>query len=434
MKISEAVIICGGEGSRLRENGVTTPKSLLRMGNKSIIDIQIEELLKIGIMKIHLALGKGGKEIESHIRQSNYFSNAIFEFHNTRNLLGTGGSLVNIHESLSNCFLVIYGDVLFEIDWEKIIYSLNEFDFCILTRRSDHPEDSDLLEIDYQGRVIDFHAKPHSQKLRSQNIACTGLFVLRKTALIYLYEIFKEQAFHLDRQGVPRLIESKLVVARRPITGYVKDVGTIERLKKAEVEWTNRSSIKKEIPAVFLDRDGTLNELAGYISTEDELKIFPDVPEGIKCLRESGYMIFVVTNQPVVARGMASERVINLIHYKLEDHLKRVNGSWIDEILYCPHHPDAGFVGEIAELKVSCTCRKPKADLVERALAQYPINRRESWVVGDSWRDYELAKNSSMRFCGVRNADLKTQGHLFFRDLIDFGYFLKDQKAQHDNY
>jgi histidinol-phosphate phosphatase family protein len=131
-------------------------------------------------------------------------------------------------------------------------------------------------------------------------------------------------------------------------------------------------------PCVFLDRDGTICVDKVHLSDPDGLELFPGVTEGIRELKEAGFLIIVVTNQSGVGRGYFDLKTLKKIHERLEDILRKER-SEIDDIFACPHHPDD-----------NCECRKPKTGLVNKALEKYEINRDESFIIGDTDADIEL--------------------------------------------
>jgi D-glycero-D-manno-heptose 1,7-bisphosphate phosphatase len=110
-------------------------------------------------------------------------------------------------------------------------------------------------------------------------------------------------------------------------------------------------------------------------------------------VNDLGYLAIVITNQPVIARGEATEQELDAIHAKLEMELGK-KGAYIDGLFYCHHHPDSGFAGERAELKIKCGCRKPAPGLILEAANKYNIDLVESWMIGDSITDMECGKNA----------------------------------------
>ena len=157
-----------------------------------------------------------------------------------------------------------------------------------------------------------------------------------------------------------------------------------------------RGLLKTPVPAVFLDRDGTLIPDPGYISTPDQVELFPKVGDAIRRINQSGYLSVLVTNQSVVARGDIDEGGLKLIHDRLEQLLGREHAH-LDAIYYCPHHPDVGIPGENLKYKIACTCRKPGLGMIERAVADMNIDLAQSWMVGDTSTDIEMARRAGIR-------------------------------------
>jgi len=154
-------------------------------------------------------------------------------------------------------------------------------------------------------------------------------------------------------------------------------------------------------PAVILDRDGTINVDAGHIARPEGFSLLAGAAEAVRRLNRSEYLTAVVTNQPVIARGEATEEGVRRIHNRMETLLGRA-GAYVDAIYYCPHHPDAGFPGERPDLKIHCDCRKPGTAMIDRAIGELGLSRRESWFVGDSTADVEAAHRSGLRSILVR--------------------------------
>ncbi|SDX74664.1 D-glycero-D-manno-heptose 1,7-bisphosphate phosphatase [Acetomicrobium thermoterrenum DSM 13490] len=144
--------------------------------------------------------------------------------------------------------------------------------------------------------------------------------------------------------------------------------------------------------AVFLDRDGTLIEDVGYLSSISQIKVLPRVVDGLKLLKSMGYLLIVVTNQSGVARGFFSEDFVQNVHDIL-GRLFKDNGVAIDAFYYCPHHPTEGF----PPYNVNCDCRKPKTGMIKRAICEYDIDISNSWVIGDSLVDVQLARNAGCK-------------------------------------
>src|SRR5574341_911300 len=134
--------------------------------------------------------------------------------------------------------------------------------------------------------------------------------------------------------------------------------------------------------AIFLDRDGTINEEAGYIAAPGQFRLFGFATEAVRLINQAGWRAIVVTNQSGVARGHFTEEFLRQIHELMEDSL-RAQDARLDAIYSCVHHPDFGHP------PLRCDCRKPRPGLIERAAKDFDLDLGECFVVGDRYRDVE---------------------------------------------
>ena len=160
---------------------------------------------------------------------------------------------------------------------------------------------------------------------------------------------------------------------------------------------------------MFLDRDGVINRYNGFVRTPDELELLPEAAEGLRRLNSSAYLTIVVSNQPVVARGETSEAELATIFNKMKTLLGR-EGAFVDDVFYCPHHPDSGFPGEVKELKIDCDCRKPKTGMLRRAAERYHLDLSACYLVGDTTGDIQCGKNAGVRTVLVKTGEAGRDG------------------------
>jgi D-glycero-D-manno-heptose 1,7-bisphosphate phosphatase len=144
--------------------------------------------------------------------------------------------------------------------------------------------------------------------------------------------------------------------------------------------------------AIFIDRDGTLNEDIGYVSTPDELVLYPWAAEAVRLVNEFGLLSVVITNQSGIARGMYTEETLGSIHLRMIEQLEG-QGARIDAVYYCPHHPEVGDV----RYRIACDCRKPRIGMLDRAARDHNIDLARSYVIGDKASDINLARNAGAR-------------------------------------
>jgi D-glycero-D-manno-heptose 1,7-bisphosphate phosphatase len=150
-------------------------------------------------------------------------------------------------------------------------------------------------------------------------------------------------------------------------------------------------------PAVFIDRDGTILDELGYVVPGSEIKIYSFSAPAIVKLTEAGFPVVVITNQGGIALGMYDHAFVDQTHADLAATLAKA-GANITAWYYCPHHPE----GKVAEFTQKCECRKPGTLMLENAARELGIDLKRSWVVGDQWRDIELARRAGARGILVR--------------------------------
>jgi D-glycero-D-manno-heptose 1,7-bisphosphate phosphatase len=172
-------------------------------------------------------------------------------------------------------------------------------------------------------------------------------------------------------------------------------------------------SAMKKNSAVFMDRDGTINEEVGYLSRLEELRLFPATFDAIRMINESGMKAVVVTNQSGIARGFFKEDFLETVHGRINELLGEVEAH-IDRFYYCPHHPIHGK----EPFKMTCECRKPKPGLLLQAAEELDIDLSQSYVIGDMPKDMEAGHNA-----GVKKAILVKTGYgenVVRADMADF--------------
>jgi len=145
-------------------------------------------------------------------------------------------------------------------------------------------------------------------------------------------------------------------------------------------------------PAVFMDRDGTINEQMGYINHISRFVVLPGTAEAIRLLNKTGFLAIIVTNQSGVARGYFPIELVDEVHNHLR-HVLQKEDAVIDDILFCPHYPK----GKVEEYDLGCNCRKPKPGLIQKACRKFDIDMDRSYVIGDRVSDIELAERCRLK-------------------------------------
>lgn len=400
MKINQVVILAGGKGTRLKEVLKDKPKPLVEIDGKPLLEIQIEKLKKFGYKNFLVLVNHLGETILDFCNSKNNFDvnlKVIFE----EKPLGTAGAVINVVDQLEENFLVVYGDTYFEIDFNKFEsfhFSKSNSSATLFVHPNNHPNDSDLVELTAEDEVVAFHKYPHNEEVYYQNMVNAALYVINKNILKAW--VNSDVLLDFGKDIFPEIIKNKFKVFGYLSTDYIKDCGTPNRLEKVQKDIVkkhlNGNFLEKKQKAVFLDRDGTINELNGHIKNKNEFTLIPKVEKAIKIFNELNYKVFIITNQPVLARGEAKIEDLIEIHKKLEWQLG-FEGAYVDKIYFCPHHPDKGFEGENVALKIDCNCRKPKSGMVDKAVEQFNIDLSQSWFIGDTTSDIETANNLKMK-------------------------------------
>lgn len=424
--IKQAVILAGGNGSRLKSLNLGVPKILIDLNGKKLLDVQFEELRKGGITKILLLLGKESDQISNYLKNTKW--EKIFEItsviENTE--LGTGGALVNALKELDSKFILICGDIYITNVIPQLLREINKEPNIILTRSSDHIFDSNLLTIDINKKVYKLFLRPHKNSSYLRNRAFTGIYVLSKETIAFLSEYFVNQKFDFDSLGIPFSINRGLDFFAVTATGIIKDIGTPERLYEV-LEITKSKVVNEKVQTIFLDRDGVINHEKDYVLTPTQFEIIPGVPQAIKAFKEYGYKVIIVTNQPVIARGDITFEQLEDIHARLDTALADID-TYIDDYYICPHHPDKGFEGEIIELKIDCSCRKPKPGLLLSAIKKYNVDCKKSLMIGNSDSDYLASISAGISYIGIGNTYRNPKNYPSFNSIEQCLKFVKGIK------
>jgi D,D-heptose 1,7-bisphosphate phosphatase len=384
----QLVILAGGKGARMGALTERLPKPMLPLAGKPILEHQVELARRYGAREIILLTGHLGQVIED------YFGDGAdrgvpIRCHRESQPLGTAGAIKRIETWIHGDFLVFYGDILVDMDLERLadFHAAKAPLATLVVHPNGHPQDSDLLEIDAQGRVTAFHPKPREAGRCFHNLVNAALYVISPRLLRH---VAAGQFSDLGRDVFPQIVQAGQAVYGYNTPEYLVDIGTLDRLQKVEadvrsgkVTRLNRAHPRR---AVFLDRDGVLNLDMDHVRSPDQLRLLPGAAEAVRRINASEYLVVVVTNQPAIAKGFISECDLDRIHAKLETLLGE-EGAYLDRIYYCPHHPDKGFAGERPEYKVICDCRKPAPGMLVRAAVELNIDLGGSFMVGDRTTD-----------------------------------------------
>ena len=390
----KVVIMAGGRGTRISSVASDIPKPMIKIDGKPVLEHEILNLREQGFTDIILTVGHLGNIITDYFGDGSKFGVNI-EYYIEETPLGNAGALFKIRDKLTDDFLLLNADAVFDIDFRRFVefHKSHGGLVTLFTHPNSHPYDSGIVIADGNGVVLQWLAKEDDRPDYYKNRVNAGLHVISPKVLDI--DISTEKV-DLDRQVLKPLAGTgKMYVYDSP--EYVKDTGTPDRYESVCRDFSEGKvkarNLHNKQKAVFLDRDGVINKYVGFLRNIDDFELLDGVSKAIRKINESGYLAIVVTNQPVIARGEVSFAELTEIHNKMETLLGE-DGAYLDAIYFCPHHPDKGFDGEIPELKFDCDCRKPKPGMLIKAAKEFNIDLTKSWMVGDSDSDIMAGKNA----------------------------------------
>lgn len=394
----QAVIMAGGKGTRLLPvTNDKIPKPMAHVAGKPILQWQVEFLRNEGIVDILIVIGHLGEKIREFFGDGSRLGIHISYYHETQPL-GTAGALERLENQLAENFFLILGDIIFNIDISRMMlfHCQKHAIATLFVHPNTHPYDSDLIIKDSESRIVGFLHKNEIRKGWYDNCVNAGFYILNRDICKH---VPADEKVDLEKDIFGPIVNKKGDIYAYSSPEYIKDVGTLDRITAAEEELirgiVNQRSLKRLQKCVFLDRDGTLNCHRGLISKPEQIELERTVIEAIKKINQSGWLAIVITNQPVIARGLCNICDVEQIHNKLKTLLGE-HGAFLDDMLFCPHHPDKGYPEENPSYKIKCGCRKPSTGLIDKCVMQYHIDINTSWIVGDTTVDIQTGINAGL--------------------------------------
>lgn len=407
----KTIIMAGGRGTRIQSIAPNIPKPMISIDGIPVLEREIISLAAQGLIDIIITVSYMSSVITDYFGNGSKYGVDI-QYYNEEIPLGNAGALFKLRDCLTDPFLLVNADSIFDIDFNRMMqfHQGHNALITLFTHPNSHPYDSGLVFADRDGSVKRWLSKEDDRPVYYKNRVNAGVHIISPKALDMVNidsdligtidkSTGKTIKVDLDRQILkPFAGTGKMFCYDSP--EYVKDMGTPERFCQVEADFRAGRAAAKNFAnkqkAVFLDRDGTINIYKGFLRDVDDFELIPGVAGAIKKINESGYLVIVVTNQPVIARGEVTVEQLEEIHNKMET-LLGFEGAYIDGLYYCPHHPHKGYEGEVPELKVDCECRKPKPGMLLKAADDFNINLNESYMVGDGEIDVKAGKNAGCK-------------------------------------
>lgn len=387
--LSQAVILAGGRGTRLGALAETVPKPLLEVAGRPFLDYLLWNLKRSGLRRVLFLLGYRAEQATAHLGDGHRYGMS-FSYSVETKPLGTGGGLRAALDQLDECFLLLNGDTLFDINYWDLAASLTHGTLASVGLRA-VADASRYARVVLRGERVTLVAE---KAAAGPGLINGGVYAFRRSAVAQL----AEGPSSLEQKLLPDLAAAGQLGGRR-YRGFFLDIGVPTSFAAAQRQLPSWQ-VK---PAVLFDRDGVLNVDRGYVHSSNTFSWTPGAVQAIKWLNDRGYLVLVVTNQAGIARGYYSERRFERLCTWMNLQL-RACGAHIDAFYYCPHHPTDG----IGSYRRSCDCRKPQPGLVVRALDEWQVDRSRSVLIGDQLWDLQAAQAAGLRGVRYRAGDLLT--------------------------
>ena len=372
--INQAVVLCGGLGSRLGNITKKTPKPLIKIGGKPFLNYIIERLVRIRIKKILLLCCYKNEEFFRKYHKKIINKNTYITCIKEKKLLGTGGALINAKKKLDDVFYLLNGDTFFDGDLFQLAeeFNQNKYD-AILSSKKTFNDRYGIINIK-KNKVIEFKDSS-SKNISNINV---GTYILKKKIINKL----SKKKISLEKEIFPKLAKKGKIQAINYNKNLFLDIGIKSDLKKANLILPNL-----RYPAVFLDRDGVINKDLGYVYKKINFQFTRNIFEAIKFFNRKNYLVFIVTNQSGIGRGYYKEEDLEKLHLWMIKEFQK-NFIQIDDIFYSPYFK---LNKKYSSLYFK-NLRKPNTGMFNLAKKKWPVDKKRLVMIGDKKLDYQFGK------------------------------------------
>lgn len=398
----KVMILAAGFGTRMSSLTQDVPKIMLPVeDSKPLLEHTICLLRNQGFRKFIVNLHYLPEKIINYFKDGKGFGVEIIYSDESQQLLETAGAIKKAENFLSDDFILIYGDQLHFFDFRPALefHRRNKALATIILKRSDLPQNGDLVEIDHKTKKINkWHPRPHKFHDFSNDLFLnSGLYVLSKEILNY---IPPGSPSKLDIEIFPNLVKQGKAVYGFFAEQDILDIGTPEKYEIAKQWYKKNKPLFYKNKAVFLDRDGIINKAlprGEYLTELEQFELQDGIAGLIRHFKGLGYLIITITNQAQIAKGMLPLEKLKKIHDHMLEQLTAANAK-IDKIYYCPHQNSD-----------NCECRKPNIGLLLKAIDEFSIDPSSSFFIGDSDKDINAGFTIGCKTIFLRNEHNKEE-------------------------
>lgn len=383
MKIEQAVILCGGLGTRLGELTARTPKPLLPVAGAPFLEALVREISRYGVKRFLLLAAYRSDQIErfaaetpARLGRDDLRISVSIE----PDQAGTGGALFHARQALDEAFYLFNGDTLLDTPLAELARLLDDPEAMGALALRPLPEAGRYGVTVLQGdRVTRFGVRSEAP---GPVLINGGVAAFRKT---FVDLLAPRGSFEAD--VLPGLAETGRLRGLAT-DGYFIDIGVPDDYARAQTE----VPAFQRRPALFLDRDGVLNHDHGHVGSIDRFDWTEGAREAVALANRAGWYVFVVTNQAGIGKGLYGHEDYRAVMDHVRAGLARV-GGWIDDVRYCPDHPEAVVA---AHRRVS-DWRKPAPGMLLDLIRCWPVDVERSLMVGDRDTDLQAAAAAGVR-------------------------------------
>jgi D,D-heptose 1,7-bisphosphate phosphatase len=390
--VREAIVLAGGLATRLGDTSADVPKCLQPVAGRPFLDHVIWNLRRQGVRRVVLCTGRLHEAVEAHVRDGSALGVEAVYAREAEPLGTAGAAALGARQLSGDLAVVCNGDSLFDVNQLDLAVHLRRapdaFTALALHREPDAERYGSVV-LDPDGRIATFEEKGAvGDALVNGGVYCA------RTAWLSSLQV---APYSLERDVFPGLAaEGRLVGVVRD--GFFTDIGTPGSLLAAQesvASWRHK-------PCAFLDRDGVINVDGDYVHTPAEFRYTPGMPDAIRLLNDSGWLVIVITNQAGIGRGLYTETEYAWFESWI-DRMLAEEGAHVDAWYHCPHHPTAG----LGEYRRECDCRKPAPGMMLRAIDEWGPDVARSFMIGDMPKDLEAAAAAGVRGVAYRGGNVR---------------------------